>query len=324
MRVATRRMRAAWRVFDGAYRPKLQRRYVRRAARHRPRPRRGPRPRRPARAPRRLRRARCPRPGREAMEPLRGAWRRQRETRAGPPRDAPRLAAVPRVRRRLPRLHRVAGRRRRCPRAMGQPSLVRDTAGSRILAAYEHVRAYETIITWADVPDPARPAHRDQAAALRARVLRRGPAGRRRAQLIATRHRACRTTWASCNDADVAATHHARLAERERATAAGRVARGGGPLPRFARGRRGAPAAQLPAALAAHHRPRVPARPGSRDHTDRLSACAAAVTGGAGRPAARRLRCRLRRRARWLGRAAARGGVFAGRRPSEAAVPPRR
>jgi CHAD domain-containing protein len=28
MRVATRRMRAAWRVFDGAYRPRLQRRYV--------------------------------------------------------------------------------------------------------------------------------------------------------------------------------------------------------------------------------------------------------------------------------------------------------
>ncbi|MGB6853997.1 MAG: CHAD domain-containing protein, partial [Thermoanaerobaculia bacterium] len=35
---------------------------------------------------------------------------------------------------------------------LGQPSLVRDTAGSRILAAYEHVRAYQTIITWADVP----------------------------------------------------------------------------------------------------------------------------------------------------------------------------
>lgn len=29
MRVATRRMRAAWRTFDGAYRPKLQKRYVR-------------------------------------------------------------------------------------------------------------------------------------------------------------------------------------------------------------------------------------------------------------------------------------------------------
>jgi CHAD domain-containing protein len=34
---------------------------------------------------------------------------------------------------------------------MVRPSLVRDTAGSRILAAYEHVRAYQTIITWADV-----------------------------------------------------------------------------------------------------------------------------------------------------------------------------
>jgi len=29
MRVATRRMRSMWRVFDGAYRPKIQRRYVR-------------------------------------------------------------------------------------------------------------------------------------------------------------------------------------------------------------------------------------------------------------------------------------------------------
>src|SRR5205823_8758044 len=29
MRVATRRMRAAWRVFDGAYRKRLQQRYVR-------------------------------------------------------------------------------------------------------------------------------------------------------------------------------------------------------------------------------------------------------------------------------------------------------
>ncbi len=29
MRVATRRMRSMWRVFDGAYRPKVQQRYVR-------------------------------------------------------------------------------------------------------------------------------------------------------------------------------------------------------------------------------------------------------------------------------------------------------
>ena len=35
MRVATRRMRAAWRVFDGAYRRKVQRRYVRELRAHR-------------------------------------------------------------------------------------------------------------------------------------------------------------------------------------------------------------------------------------------------------------------------------------------------
>ncbi len=150
MRVATRRMRAAWRVFDGAYRLKLQRRYVSE-----------------------LRSIagvlgevrdidvllegldtyveRLPVAGREAMEPLRGAWRRQREVARG------RLLA------------RLDSRQYRAfvddymdftesPGAgevatpMGKPSLVRDTAGSRILAAYERVHAYETIITWADVP----------------------------------------------------------------------------------------------------------------------------------------------------------------------------
>ena len=29
--------------------------------------------------------------------------------------------------------------------------LVRDTAGSRILGAYEHVRSYETVMGWADI-----------------------------------------------------------------------------------------------------------------------------------------------------------------------------
>jgi len=38
------------------------------------------------------------------------------------------------------------------PTSMGRPSLVRDTAGSRILSAYEHARAYQTILGWADVP----------------------------------------------------------------------------------------------------------------------------------------------------------------------------
>jgi CHAD domain-containing protein len=150
MRVATRRMRAAWRVFDGAYRPKLQRRYVSEL-------------RAVAAALGEVRDidvllehldghiSRLPVAGREAMEPLRAAWRRQRELARG------RLVA------------RLDSKQYRAfvedyldfsesPGAgevqtpMGQPSLVRDSAGSRILAAYERVRAYETIITWADVP----------------------------------------------------------------------------------------------------------------------------------------------------------------------------
>ena len=149
MRVATRRMRAAWRVFDGAYKPKVQRRYVRE-----------------------LRSiagvlgevrdidvllgdldaymAKLPQPGRQGVEPLRSAWRRQREV----------------ARKRL--LTRLDSKQYRefvddyleftessgaaaIVLPLGQPSLVRDTAGSRILAAYERVRAFETIITWANV-----------------------------------------------------------------------------------------------------------------------------------------------------------------------------
>jgi len=85
------------------------------------------------------------------MEPLRQAWRREREAARG------RLIA------------RLDSRQYRefvedyldftespgvgeVHMPMGQPGLVRDTAGSRILAAYEHVRAYQTIISWADVP----------------------------------------------------------------------------------------------------------------------------------------------------------------------------
>jgi CHAD domain-containing protein len=150
MRVATRRMRAAWRVFSDAYRPKARRRYLKE-----------------------LRTiagvlgdvrdidvllqdldtyiTKLPAPGREAVEPLRATWRRQREA----------------ARKRLVARFESKGYREfvddyldftESPGAaelklpLGQPSLVRDTAGSRILAAYERVRAYETIITWADVP----------------------------------------------------------------------------------------------------------------------------------------------------------------------------
>ncbi len=149
MRVATRRMRAAWRVFDGAYRPKVQRRYVREL-------------RTIARVLGDVRDidvlledleryiGDLPAPGRDAVEPLRAAWRRQRE-----------LARA----RLVAKLDSKSYREfvddyldfTESPGAaeiltpLGRPSLVRDTAGSRILSAYEHVRAYDTIITWADV-----------------------------------------------------------------------------------------------------------------------------------------------------------------------------
>jgi CHAD domain-containing protein len=149
MRVATRRMRAAWRVFDGAYRPKLQRRYVREL-------------RTIASALGDVRDldvllegldaylAQLPDPGRGAMEPLRAAWRQQRGV----------------ARKRLIARLDSKGYREfvedyldftESPGAgevvtpLGQPSLVRDTAGSRILAAYERVHAYQTVMAWADV-----------------------------------------------------------------------------------------------------------------------------------------------------------------------------
>jgi CHAD domain-containing protein len=150
MRVATRRMRAAWRVFDGAYRPKVQRRYVREL-------------RAIAGALGGVRDidvllehldghlGQLPAPGREALEPLRSAWRRQREV--------ARKGLVERLDSRQYRqfvddyldfTESPGAAEVKTP--LGQPSLVRDTAGSRILVAYERVRAYETIITWADVP----------------------------------------------------------------------------------------------------------------------------------------------------------------------------
>ena len=84
--------------------------------------------------------AQLPAPGRAGVEPLRNAWRQQREV----------------ARKRL--IARLDSRQYRefvddyldfteSPREgeiitpLGQPRLVRDTAGSRTLAAYERVRA---------------------------------------------------------------------------------------------------------------------------------------------------------------------------------------
>jgi triphosphatase len=149
MRVATRRMRAAWRVFGDAYRRKARRRYVKEL-------------RSVASALGEVRDidvlledleayiAKLPGPGREAVEPLRSAWRRQREV--ARKRMVGRLDSKP---------YREfvddyldfteSPGAAEIKMQLGQPSLVRDTAGSRILAAYERVRAYQTIITWADI-----------------------------------------------------------------------------------------------------------------------------------------------------------------------------
>jgi CHAD domain-containing protein len=149
MRVATRRMRAAWRVFDGAYRRKVQRRYVKEL-------------RSIAQALGEVRdidvrlehldgyMSRLTAPGREALEPIRSAWRREREV--------ARKALVDRLDSRQYRQFvddyldfTESPGAAEVSTPLGQPSLVRDTAGSRILAAYERIHAYETIITWADV-----------------------------------------------------------------------------------------------------------------------------------------------------------------------------
>lgn len=148
MRVATRRMRAAWRVFDGAYRPKVVRRYVRELRTY-------------ARALGEVRDLDVlladldvylqplPDAGREALEPLRRSWREEREQARS---------------RLIGRLD--SGRYRHfvdeylaftespgageAPTRLGRPSLVRDAAGSRILRSYERVRAYEAVMAWAD------------------------------------------------------------------------------------------------------------------------------------------------------------------------------
>jgi CHAD domain-containing protein len=151
MRVATRRMRAAWRVFEEAYRPRVVRRYVREL-------------RSVAGALGEVRdldvlleglaayTEGLPEAGGEAMAPLRDAWRQDRE------RARQRLVGLldsrayqDFVEDYLALTESPGIGSRMTSGAIGEPVLVRDTAGSRILAAYEHVRAYETVMAWADL-----------------------------------------------------------------------------------------------------------------------------------------------------------------------------
>jgi CHAD domain-containing protein len=149
MRVATRRMRAAWRVFDGAYRPKLQRRYVREL-------------RETATALGEVRdldvqidgldeylKSLSP-AGAAAMDPLHDEWRRRRDSareRLLELLDSKGYAAFVADYREFVETP-GKGEREPLPNA---PILVRDTAGGRIWQAYERVRAHDTTLAWADV-----------------------------------------------------------------------------------------------------------------------------------------------------------------------------
>ena len=149
MRVATRRMRAAWRLFGDAYKPKAERRYVRElrtvatslgavrdldvllenlaayVAVH-------------------------PADEGEALQPLAAAWQEQREAARG------RMVVM------LDSgtyrhfvddyldFVEIEGSAAR-PVDATEPNRVRDTATSRIWTAYEQVRAYDATLAWADV-----------------------------------------------------------------------------------------------------------------------------------------------------------------------------
>jgi CHAD domain-containing protein len=149
MRVATRRMRAAWRLFGDAYRRKAERRYVRElravasslgavrdldvllenlaayVAAH-------------------------PAEEGEALQPLATAWQDQREAarrRMVVMLDSPAYRHFVDDYLDFVETESAAAR----PVDATEPSRVRDTATSRIWSAYEQVRAYDATLAWADV-----------------------------------------------------------------------------------------------------------------------------------------------------------------------------
>ncbi len=149
MRVATRRQRAAWRVFGAAFRPKRTKRYrsgLREIA---------------ARLgavrdldvlleATDLYRADLPTSEQRALEPLLDGWRRHRE-------DA-RVLLIRELDsdgyRRWLDDYRDFVRTEGAgvlPVAPVEPHRIRDTTASRVWAAYEHVRGYEPVLRWADV-----------------------------------------------------------------------------------------------------------------------------------------------------------------------------
>jgi CHAD domain-containing protein len=149
MRVATRRQRAAWRVFGSSFRSRRTRRY--RAGLREIAGRLG--------AVRDLDvlleaadayRADLPRSEQRALEPLLASWRLHRE-------DA-RVLLIRELdsdgyRRWVDDYRDFVRTEGASVRPVGpvEPHRVRDTAASRIWGAYEHVRGYEPVLRWADV-----------------------------------------------------------------------------------------------------------------------------------------------------------------------------
>lgn len=149
MRVATRRMRATWRTFEGAYRPKRAKRYVRELKAVADR----------LGAVRDLdvqlealdaHAAAVPRDA-AALGPLREYWQGQRD----PARDALIEALDSAAYVRFVDDYRAfvsnAGDGD-MPVVAGAPSRVRDTAAGRVWLAYEQLRAHNDGLAWADVP----------------------------------------------------------------------------------------------------------------------------------------------------------------------------
>jgi CHAD domain-containing protein len=219
MRVATRRMRAAWRVFGDAYDPARTKAFRRR-----------------------LRELAALLGGVRDLDVLIGATEAYGEAIGSADRAALRpLLAAWRSDRDLARVQLVVeldskGHRRFVddyvdfvsspgrdvlPVEPTIPHRVRDTAASRIWAAYEHVRAYEAVLRWADVPT----LHQLRIAAKRLRYTLefvREPLGEDASPLIA-RIVALQDHLGFMNDAEVAATmariflveHGAELSEAQ-------------------------------------------------------------------------------------------------------------
>jgi CHAD domain-containing protein len=148
MRVATRRMRAAWRVFDGAYQPSRQRRYVAELKEV-------------ATALGAVRdldvqidglkayRKALPESGSDAMEPLIDAWQERRDEARSALAELLDANGYGHFVDDYRAFTDQPGSGVKEPRP-NEPSLVREAAGGRIWQAYEHVRAHDAALRWAD------------------------------------------------------------------------------------------------------------------------------------------------------------------------------